>query len=291
MSERLRRFCKYWNGYDQWSAANKAIARAFPDLPNAAPPIDLKALARRRGVRDVVYGELSEDGHIVESQGGNYIIVLNSAHPESRQRFTIAHEIAHTFFFEALGKEYRDPIDEVAHQHYDEEEKVCDYIATRLLLPNESFTSILKSEGFGAAAIATVSQKFRISLRATARRLVAEAPVQVAAYFWEEDVESGNFIVRWKEPQDRWSKRGDQQIVLSALEPAYQVFRRAEDFRGRYWLSLGGPQDRYFVDGFCLSNKRIRYLTLVVLNGAAERYFGLSTPHHVAIEAQGSLFD
>lgn len=60
-------------------------------------PVDVEKLAHALGM--VVRRELRHDdqsGRIeCEANGGPCIITVNATHPESRQRFTIAHEIAH----------------------------------------------------------------------------------------------------------------------------------------------------------------------------------------------------
>jgi hypothetical protein len=76
-------------------ARPEEIAVRFMRSP---PPIDLVGLARELGIR-VRYEDLGSDaGKIARIEGDDgprYEITINSQDGEARQRFTLAHEIAH----------------------------------------------------------------------------------------------------------------------------------------------------------------------------------------------------
>ncbi|MBI5163259.1 MAG: ImmA/IrrE family metallo-endopeptidase [Magnetospirillum sp.] len=59
-------------------------------------PVDLAGLARRLGV-DIAYSQLPDEvsGSIERQGNGTFLIRVNARHPETRQRFTIAHELGH----------------------------------------------------------------------------------------------------------------------------------------------------------------------------------------------------
>jgi Zn-dependent peptidase ImmA (M78 family) len=62
------------------------------------PPIDVAGLARQLGIRVVCQplGDLAgKIEHLNQNGQYEYVITLNSKHSDIRQRFTLAHEIAH----------------------------------------------------------------------------------------------------------------------------------------------------------------------------------------------------
>jgi len=83
----------------------------------------------------------------------------------SRIRFTIAHELIHTFFFEWKGGK-RKP--KLAGSHYKEAESLesaCDYGANHLLLPPRVLEAQLEIEAdLSPPTIRNLSKKFHVSL-------------------------------------------------------------------------------------------------------------------------------
>src|SRR5437870_5722738 len=74
----------------------KATAqRLLKDAGITAPPIDIEALAVRQGAI-VSYEPFKEElSGILIKEKNRTVIGVNSSHPRTRQRFTIAHELAH----------------------------------------------------------------------------------------------------------------------------------------------------------------------------------------------------
>jgi Zn-dependent peptidase ImmA (M78 family) len=70
-------------------------------------PVDVNAIAREMGI-EVVFEEMDDNisGAIACIDGGeNYKILVNWRHPNTRQRFTIAHELGHYIYHrDLLGK-------------------------------------------------------------------------------------------------------------------------------------------------------------------------------------------
>ena len=71
------------------------IAVRYMRMP---PPIDLEGLAAELGIR-IRYEDLGRDAGKIEriegSEGARYEITINSRDSDARQRFTMAHELAH----------------------------------------------------------------------------------------------------------------------------------------------------------------------------------------------------
>lgn len=307
LSPRVAKFCEYWDSRNsrverttsvgqsylpvRLRAINKAIENAFPDLASLTPPIDVRGLARRRRIRDIEYRTIGGDGQISQTPNGDYIVTVNSEHSELRQRFTIAHEIAHTLFFEAFGEESLAQSGYIYEEGSDpDEERMCDYVAARILLPTRQVEDFLRINGVGASSVVALAQEFRCSLRAAARCLLQKQRLKCLVVYWEQEEKFGDFIARWRESTDQGQAGGRVLMSVGPKEPAYNDFQSAKHFLGRYWMRLGGPLDRYFVDAFAFSSSPRRVLTLVVLDGAAEMFFGRGVPVASENAAQATLF-
>lgn len=74
---------------------------------NPNPPVKVIGLAHRLGIKvykaewpDSISGKIQKDS--VKGGESGFAIFVNESHPETRQRFTIAHEIAHYVLHEDL---------------------------------------------------------------------------------------------------------------------------------------------------------------------------------------------
>lgn len=104
-------------------------------------PIDLTKLAVKRGIREIHFRPMPCDGAI-EATAEGFVVQLNSdkdqrvpsaavdsAALSPRQRFTLAHEIGHTFFYDGARRAVR------PHPNPRLLESLCNQAAQILLLP------------------------------------------------------------------------------------------------------------------------------------------------------------
>ncbi|WP_417260844.1 ImmA/IrrE family metallo-endopeptidase [Celeribacter sp.] len=152
-------------------------------------PIDVMMLASLKGIRPSdSMPVLSPDAEIGPDGQGGVEMRVNPDRPETRKRFSIAHEISHTFFPDYEKKEwcrtdarYRDLSDPSQHL-----EMLCDIGASELLFPERSFTAhaaeVSDADGFTQLALT-----YQASREATLRRYVelASTPVAVVFFSWK----------------------------------------------------------------------------------------------------------
>lgn len=149
------------------------MVRTCAELTELDPavPVDLEVLASIRGVRGPVQVvEMGEAGCIY-IDGDHFRIRLRASDPPARRRFTLAHEICHTFFD---GTRLHGVVDaEVGRPGQgDDVERLCDLGAAELLLPRKPFMASCPA-GPDFDDVERLAEDFDASLEATASRIVA----------------------------------------------------------------------------------------------------------------------
>lgn len=149
------------------------------------PPVNLSDIAKLQGVRKIITAHVQgADAELAPTTDGYVITVDPTASPQ-RQRFSIAHEIGHTFFHHkrksfraaAVGFEPR----KTAQIGYRGEERLCDVAATELLMPRRMFLKALGRPGPSLPEIERLANVFDTSILATASRYaeLCGRPVQI----------------------------------------------------------------------------------------------------------------
>jgi hypothetical protein len=150
------------------------------------PPIDLDRLARQMNVRDITEADLVEDGRLVYSPGCVRIYVRRGLSME-RQRFTIAHELAHLLLLNP-GTE---GIVRRTRPQADGEERLCDDIAAALLLPRDWIVERYRYRSRNLSTIRHLAKQTETSLSAVTARLQE-------VLGWRES------LLRWRFDSGKW---------------------------------------------------------------------------------------
>jgi predicted transcriptional regulator len=138
----------------------------------SAAPVDVGALARDLGINvyqdDLgrhVSGVLRRDEEIGGDSG--YAIIVNSAHPPARKRFTVAHEIAH--FVLHRGKAASGIEDDEFYRCLSNElEREANRYAAEILMP---WPLVNRLQDDGKTELGTLSKALGVSKQALAIRL------------------------------------------------------------------------------------------------------------------------
>jgi hypothetical protein len=156
-------------------------------------PVTLKPIATARRVRNVVFRPLLVDGCLsVKRDGFNIYVRCSKEEVEEttkrfsegadpilpgRMRFTIAHEIAHTFFFDLSSERPRNRLATEHPGNLKALERVCNQTAARLLLPTDlmrrEFTRI---DVFKPEALRALARRAGVSGSMLANRLGELSP-------------------------------------------------------------------------------------------------------------------
>ena len=147
----------------------RAIAvRLIDEAGITEPPVDVELIASLLDIGDIVpASELDVPGCLLPGLKGSTILV-RAEDPETRQRFTICHECAHTFFpgFRVATQFRCAPAP--TGQAGRNVELLCDVAASELLLPQRLLGPRAEDAGFSLHAVRDLAAEFQASLVATA---------------------------------------------------------------------------------------------------------------------------
>jgi hypothetical protein len=151
---------------DELAVAMKArqfIAKVGP----LALPISVDSYAQQIGgiVKTDALGE-HEDAWSVRLPNGEYRICVNCAHNNTRQRFSVCHEVAHVVL--EIPADHSAP--SWSYGRRSEGEVACDVFAAELLLPYKLFKPRVDASDMTLAAIGDLADEFEASLVATGSR-------------------------------------------------------------------------------------------------------------------------
>jgi hypothetical protein len=165
--------------------ASEAVDRfrvAFGDL---SIPLDLDALASFLGIaRSEDRPAHSKDAELVPTGNGRVVIRVNSDRPETRIRFSVGHEITHTFFPNYQIKTWCRTDARFRNRNNPDDllEMLCDIGAAELILPAPWFIDDA-SAVVTCSELAALAQKYIASREATLRRFAETHSRSVAAVF------------------------------------------------------------------------------------------------------------
>lgn len=147
------------------------------------PPFDPKFLASLKGITtEPKLMRANQDAMLKPDENGNLKIEYNISKPETRQNYSIAHEVVHTFF-----PDYEQRIQNRMHGKdlfNAKVEQLCDYAAALLLLPEPEFLNdMIIFGGVGLNAFDELRLTYRASREATANRMVRLSSVPCAVIY------------------------------------------------------------------------------------------------------------
>lgn len=201
------------------------------------------------------------DGYI-EPIGASFTdgfrLVVNDAAPLVRQRFTMAHEICHTFFYEIVPEIKFSP-----HDTDSLEEALCNHGAAALLMPAKDVLSYVKARDVSLGTLEELSQRYAVSMEAAFLRMRALRLWNCEMTVWHRLI-TGEFVLdrihgwlkvdwRWADssiPDKAWSRPNSSPVSgrsfvyferpdgYSVAEPVYYQTKR----RGDSLVAVWGPK-------------------------------------------------
>ncbi|MBS1854924.1 MAG: ImmA/IrrE family metallo-endopeptidase [Acidobacteria bacterium] len=151
-------------------------------------PFDVAALASFLGIKCSNEAPIhSQDAELVPAGDGRVAIRVNPERPETRRRFSMAHEISHTFFPHYQSKVWcrTDARFRRRENPDDHLEMLCDTGASEIVLPVPWFVHDAEGVHTGMEFI-ELTRKYGVSREATLRRYaeVSDRNIQAAYFSW-----------------------------------------------------------------------------------------------------------
>lgn len=185
-SEVARRFCEITGTSDPAKAATLLAEELTLRCNTNTPGYELARIASFQSAK-IEECEMKDAGRLIPLPPGEFefLIQVNNKDSRKRQNFSIAHEIGHT-----LVPDYRNyPTEKydakVMQWHAEQEEEfLCDVMASEILMPRREFKPRLAGLGVSTHAITNLGDFFNTSLEATAVNLVRTGLQDVAVIVW-----------------------------------------------------------------------------------------------------------
>jgi Zn-dependent peptidase ImmA (M78 family) len=163
-------------------------------------------------------------------------IFYNPLRPPGRVAFSIAHEIAHTFFPNTTtGARFRD-ITAPDSREANELERLCDLAASELLMPSEEFTSEVAGS-YRLEAVNLLADIFGSSFEATVFRLATAHPGFAAA---------GLLKYRLRKDEGRKLRKSDQSRLFENAGDA-QVSMPTPKYRRQSFFASSACGEEYVI--------------------------------------------
>jgi hypothetical protein len=186
------------------------LARSVAELAGPVP-VDLHSLATSLGVTEIVPASMTEDGRTTWDEGRPRI-ELRADRPQTRRRFTLAHEIGHILLAQDQS---------VARRTHglanDDVERLCERIAASILMPRDWVYRFTERERYNLSVLRLMAHKADVSLAAAAVRLA--------------EVSGGTCVLlRWKRAPTRWVIVGQAAVPLQYSGRLEATTRTSEEF-------------------------------------------------------------
>ena len=201
--------------------------------------IDLIQKARDLGITDVRFKRLSDGlSGFTANANGKQVIVVNSSHPRARQRFTLAHELAHVELGHTTEEMHRGP------GLHGIQERKCDRHAVKMVMPEDGINEVVDLAQPTVSDVFTVADTFDVSPTASAIRLVELSKTRLAAVNWLRD-DTSSPVSQWsydwgvrRNARGRLLPRGYRLTRQSSVCLAFDETAEVGEFEDLGLLSL-----------------------------------------------------
>ena len=202
--------------------------------------------------------DTAHDGYISRS-GRGYVISVNIQQSSSRQRFSIAHELGHTFFLPYREGSYTDNPDSTDEHSTDpEEERLCNIFAAELLMPEILVSNDIAGKALTADMVVSLAKKYETSVQVTAIRIcqVTDMPLLIGLLNQPQNDATSHLCLLWRVPSKSAAVDEKAPIVFgeSVLPTMSLLFDRP--FKTDMTMDLGHGAEKYPVTVCPLSSTK-----------------------------------
>lgn len=222
------------------------------------PPFPGEALGYMQGIVQVQEKDIPFDACLLPIAEG-YRVELCKYHTRGRKRFSLAHEIAHTFLIE-MNPALRLPKREIGidtSSGRDLMEELCDLAAAELIWPMSIFRGDVWEEGLSLTSVIALSTRYNASLTSTARRMTETNLWKCYFIIWDSTQSQKNHSYSLS-PRTIYRSASASPLYRHEVSVAdwnstvYEALHADQIVKGRDVMRLGGEPERYYVESMKL---------------------------------------
>ena len=212
---------------DPQEAMRLLVDDLLGETEQRSAPVNLVLVASFRGIGAIIKMPMKEAAIITPTPQGLRVFI-NSSDVPGRQNFSIAHEICHTLFPQFLARPTVKDTQTGTFPSKSEEEWLCDFGASRLLLPPPVLQERALRYGPNIGAVLQLAEDFEASIEATAIAWAALDLWPAAVVFLEERIKPSQ---TWRQHQmalptmeEEMRLEPELRVELACLPPSFSVF-------------------------------------------------------------------
>lgn len=181
----------------------------------SGPPFDPFELAERLGFQTVPRDDLP-DARIVPMGSTGAKIEFNPTRPRGRVRYSVAHEIAHTFFSD-WSQAIRNRLPNEPRSDSWQIELLCNVAAAELLMPTGTLEEV-RHDAISVDRLMTLRKKYDVSTEAMFLRVVrlTDQPCMVFAAARIDDSLGSAYRIDYAMPSRTWRRRLSSGTVIKS---------------------------------------------------------------------------
>lgn len=256
-SSLANRFALRVSGMENARAAISSLVTALVKENSRAHNTNLEVYFRQRHILELIYKhDLECDGYIQPlglSFADGFRVTINHSLPATRLRFTLAHELCHTFFYEHVPE-----MKFVPHEIDEAEERLCNFGAAELLMPVRLVTKMAHDHPVCLHSLEVLASRFGVSLEAMLVRLRSLRLWNAELSFWTQG-KSGSFVSEQVGGINtaQWTWRGNELI---------NTWETGKPSTGKTFVEYADPNGSLRVKPICYEMQR-RHRRILVLHG------------------------
>ena len=219
--------------------ARLLVNQLIEDRGHDKPPFLPGEFGRLQGIKKIVKSDLGEVSGVLLRSHDGHVIQVNQNHHPVRQNFSCAHEIGHNLLRELRIElntesiEYRTFNTQVRGRAVVKaRERLCDAIATELLMPESVFGKYLSGFGLSVHSIERLAAIFRVSAQASAIRIAEISMEPCIGLLWRpwRKIRSQVLRLAWRVgPGIQWRGKANYMPVHNIVKHTERLYRAYED--------------------------------------------------------------
>lgn len=208
---------------------------------------DLPGIAKRFGVRRIRFEAIPCDGVLIPS-GDDYEMVISESAPPNRQRFSIAHELAHALIHRLIPDTRRLATRSVFMPPGDvAEERLCDAIAGALLMPRDRVLSRFMNRPVNVPLLREIAASFRVSIASATVRVGELVGKKFGLWQFAARPHDGEAVFNDCVIRGEARLRPNKDQVFGAPSILAHAAVLGREYRGWEWIPRGLTKSRLFL--------------------------------------------